>query len=107
MSEPIEITEITETNDRGFHRYGEPLVCDYGNTATVYESSSAEAPHVWLNISSTGQIKPRMGTAALHLNEEQARALIARLNAWLEEIPERWGASDEPALFAHLNCSLK
>lgn len=33
--------------DRGF-KHLDPLVCDYGTQIRVYESSSAEAPHIWL-----------------------------------------------------------
>lgn len=86
--------EITETSNRGFHQYGEPFLCTYGTRLRVYESSSAEAPHVWLNMKADLRVlrDEGRGEATAHLNEEQARALVARLQAWLDEIPERWGA---------------
>lgn len=83
--------EITE-NQRGFHQYGEPVVCTYGSTIRVYESSAAMGPHVWLNVKCDGvslHDQPE-GEGTAHLNEEQARELIARLQAWVDEIPERW-----------------
>lgn len=81
-----------EVTERGFHRYGNPITCTYGSTIKVYESSSAEGPHCWLRV----QVDPRVltrqeyGEGTAHLNEEQARALIARLQFWLDEIPTRW-----------------
>jgi hypothetical protein len=80
--------ERIERGDRGFLGYGSPLTCSYGTSIEVYESSSAEGPHAWL--------KMRQGDrseAFAHLSEEQARALVARLSAWLEDIPQRWGAA--------------
>lgn len=88
-----EIT-ITEIGDRGFHQYGEPFLCTYRSRVRVYESSSASGPHVWLNV----ECDPRVlrdqpsGEGTAHLNEDQARLLVAMLQAWLDEIPERWGA---------------
>lgn len=87
-----------EENVRGFHIYGEPVICTYGTAVRVYESSSAEGPHVWLNVT----VDPRRlkdqpsGEGTAHLNEQQARDVVARLLAWLDEIPSRWGAA-EPA----------
>jgi len=84
---------ITETA-RGFHNYGRPVKCSYGCTATVRESSSAEGPHVWIFVDETtslGLTKHDPGKASLHLNEKQARALIDRLQTWVDEIPSRWG----------------
>ena len=83
--------EITETT-RGFHLYGEPFECSYGTQVRVYESSAAMAPHVWLAL----KVRPDMeqahtvGEASAHLNRTQAIALVARLTAWLDEIPSRW-----------------
>lgn len=80
--------------DRGFHTYGEaPLRCTYGTSIRVYESSSAEGPHVWLLAQQDSAIlkSGNAGEAHAHLNEEQARELVARVQAWLDEIPERWG----------------
>lgn len=88
--------QITTTSDRGFHQYGEPFCCTYRTRLRVYESSSAEAPHVWLHMQSDLTVlrDEQRGEATAHLNEEQARALIARLQSWLDEIPARWGAND-------------
>lgn len=80
------------TNIRGFHIYGEPVVCTYGSEVSVYESSAADGPHVWLKVKCDGEILHHQpeGEGVSHLNEEQARAVIARLQAWVDEIPERW-----------------
>lgn len=88
--------DITE-NARGFHVYGEPVICTYGSTIRVYESSAASGPHVWLNVLCDGNILRHQpsGEGTAHLNEEQARALVARLQAWLDEIPSRWEANRE------------
>jgi hypothetical protein len=88
---------IVKRGDRGFHGYGEPFRDSYGAELNVYESSSAEGPHVWLKVACDPMVlrdqPPGVGTA--HLNEEQARALIARLQTWLDEIPSRWGEEVE------------
>ena len=84
--------EITERSDRGFHQYGSAVVDSYRGEVSVFESSSAEGPHVWLSVTdATWNKRPTPGQASAHLNEEQARAVIARLQAWLGEIHERWG----------------
>lgn len=92
---PAPLVPILERGDRGFHGYGEPFTDSYGAEIEVYESSSAEAPHVWLNIvGPTGDGRSNAsnppGTATAHLSEDEARALIARLQTWLDEIPTRW-----------------
>ncbi|NKR75829.1 hypothetical protein GS492_25135 [Rhodococcus hoagii] len=77
------------TTPRGFHVYGDDVVTTYGHKVSVYESSAAESPHVWLAVE-PGE------TASLghaHLNEEQARAVVARLQAWLDAIPARWNVA--------------
>lgn len=84
--------EIAKTN-RGFHIYGEPVVCTYGSEIRVYESSAATGPRVWLSVKCDGislHDQPE-GEGTAHLDENQARALIARLQAWVDEIPSRWG----------------
>ncbi len=90
---------ILTRGDRGLHGYGPPMRCSYGSVIEVYESSSAEGPHVWLKVDASGWLTRErshrnpgdfaVGTA--HLNEEQARALIDSLQTWLDEIPARWG----------------
>jgi hypothetical protein len=87
MSEPV---KIIDRGDRGFHGYGEPFKCTYGTEVEVYESSAAINPHVWLKLTQGGSLHFEDGEGVAHLDEEQARALIARLQAWLDEIPSRW-----------------
>lgn len=84
---------IFKRGDRGFHGYGTPLKCTYGTTMKVYESSSAEGPHVWLNVEVNHAVLSRHqpGEASAHLNKKQAQALINRLQTWIDEIPSRWG----------------
>lgn len=93
-SERVEVTE----NCRGFHIYGDTVVCTYGTRVRVYESSSASGPHVWLNLLCDPEMltKQAAGEGTAHLNEEQARALVARLQAWIDEIPTRWNQTQEP-----------
>ena len=94
-SERIEITETS----RGFHIYGEPVVCTYGSEIRVYESSAGDVPHVWLSVKCDGvslHDQPE-GEGAAHLNENQARSLIARLQAWVDEIPSRWESPNASA----------
>lgn len=82
---------IYKRGDRGFHGYGREFNDAYGSRINVYESSSAESPHVWVNVNN-GQWKRDPGfDASAHLNPAQAKALIARLQTWLDEIPKRWG----------------
>jgi len=93
------MTEIDITvNERGFHGYGNPVETTYGHVVRVYESSAASGPHCWLDIAKhfdlgNGDIPRERATA--HLNEEQARAIAARLLAWADEIPSRWELSTE------------
>lgn len=81
-------------NARGFHRYGEPVETSYGHKVSVYESSAANGPHVWLNVSKDfnrgpGDL-PECDVAA-HLSLDQAIAIRDRLTAFIDEVPERWG----------------
>jgi hypothetical protein len=85
--------EIYERGDRGFHGYGEPFKDGYGTVLDVYESSSAEGPHVWLKVDGRAWDHAAGPIGTAHLNEEQARALVARLQTWLHEIPSRWGGT--------------
>lgn len=84
--------KITKTQ-RGFHKYGSAVRCTYGTTIRVYESSAASGPHVWLNlVVDPNQLKDQpSGEGTAHLNKRQARAVVARLQAWIDEIPSRWG----------------
>lgn len=88
---------IFKRGDRGFHGYGKPFKDSYGGELAVYESSSAEGPHVWLKIDApwnkTGHLgapMPDHHSATAHLNAKQALELIRRLQTWMDEIPKRW-----------------
>lgn len=84
---------ILKRGDRGFHGYGKPMTDSYGSVLEVYESSSAEGPHVWLSVDSSSwenDQRAKRGSGTAHLNAAQARDLIARLQTWLDEIPKRW-----------------
>lgn len=84
---------IYKRGDRGFHGYGKPVFCTYNTRIEVYESSAASGPHVWLNlrVDPTSLRDQPSGEGTAHLNESQTRALVARLQTWLDEIPRRWG----------------
>lgn len=84
LATPSPAVEVTET-PRGFHVYGDPVTNERGHTVQVHESSNAMGPHVWLGVESATE---RMD---IELDEDGARALVARLQTWLDEIPTRWG----------------
>ncbi len=86
------MARIYKRGDRGFHGYGKPMRCTYRTEIEVYESSSASGPHVWLNVKCDPAVlsKQEPGEGTAHLNEKQARALIDRLQTWVDEIPKRW-----------------
>lgn len=86
--------EITTRSDRGFHQYGEPVKTSYGDMIEVYESSSAEGPHVWLGVDGTksGITTQQACDHVAHLSLEQAIAIRDRLTAFIDEVPARWGA---------------
>jgi hypothetical protein len=65
MSDHLRVT----TSDRGFTSLP-PILDEYGGTATVYESSAASAPHIWLNVKGSGR---------LHLTVESAQQLAEQL----------------------------
>lgn len=70
-------------SDRGFIDL-EPITCSYGSKVRVYESSSAESPHIWLNIKVDPEIlhgQPE-GEGTAHLTLSQARALRDQLH-WM------------------------
>ena len=92
-------SKIVVRSDRGFHGYGEkPLLCTYRTTIEVYESSAASGPHVWLKLTCDPRVLSQQpyGEGTAHLNEEQTRELIERLQTWLDEIPSRWEQPEEP-----------
>lgn len=84
-------------SERGLYTYGaDPLNCTYNTRIRVYESSSAEGPHVWLALNQDSErFKSAMaGEAHAHLNEQQARELIARLQTFVDDIPNRWSGHE-------------
>lgn len=73
-----------EVTERGFKRY-KPVATDYGHEIFVYESSAASGPRVWLSIEPTER-STELGVSPqgpAHLTPEQARVLIATLQAAL------------------------
>lgn len=95
-SEETSKIERIVRGDRGFIGYGEPVLCTYQTKIEVYESSSAEGPHVWLALRQDSRVlrEAAAGEAHAHLSADQARQVIARLQAFLDDIPERWGQED-------------
>lgn len=89
----VRITKRGGRKGRGFHQYGQAFADTYGSFVDVYESSSAEGPHVWLKVVDR---RTQMGGHA-HLTPTQARKVIARLQAWLDEIPSPLGPMTPPA----------
>lgn len=76
------MAEITVRGDRGFHGYTK-FKDTYGAEVKVYQSSAAMYDAVWVSAIGGG-VKGNDGVA--HLNEAQARELIAALQLWLEDI---------------------
>jgi hypothetical protein len=69
---------------RGLVRYGPPLHCTYGTEITVQTSSAAMGRHAWLRLEQDASCL-KSGNASAHLNEQQVRELIRRLQTWLED----------------------
>jgi len=85
-NEPI-VGTPKPSSDRGFLAYaGGPIPTEYGHTIRVQESSAASGPHVWLFIG----YSPRVDTCDPHLNLDQALALRAALDQFIEGVPDRW-----------------
>ncbi len=74
-------------SDRGFIGY-DSFKDSYGAEVKIQESSAASGPHCWIFVEGGG-IDDNKGSA--HLDEAQARIVRDALDAWLGEIPERWG----------------
>lgn len=81
-----------ETSERGFKHYV-PTSTAYGHEVSVYESSAASAPHLWLKIEQTPETAQRFGMkpeeATAHLSVEQAIEVIAKLSAALAQHYQR------------------
>jgi hypothetical protein len=83
---------VATTTDRGFKHY-EDVTTDRGEMVKVYESSSAEGPHLWLQVTGEAHLEgPRCdavgipfgvapASCAAHLTLDQARAVRDRLDA--------------------------
>lgn len=106
-----EISTEPTYSDRGFARW-EPVDSTYGAKTSVYESSAAEAPHLWVSIDGeahvSGEVRPFAsaaanglvrGTAAgsihAHLTMDQARELHRRLGAAIEHSETRFGGAPD------------
>jgi hypothetical protein len=83
-----------EASDRGL-RYYTPVELDRGSLVSVYESSAAASPHLWLNLD--GQ--------TAHMTVEQAEALCTTLGLAIEQHyqtrehdPTAWKAGDPCAM---------
>lgn len=87
MTEHPTVGEPSPSNDRGFLAYaGGPIETSYGHTIRVQESSAASGPHVWLFIGDS----PQVPSHDPHLDLEQAVALRAALDQFIDGVPERW-----------------
>lgn len=84
-----ERTDVTVT-DRGFQHMA-PVPGTYGGEVKVYESSSAMAPHIWLNVWSYADVNNRTGReeATVHLTLEDADLLRDRLGHLIENHYQR------------------
>lgn len=84
---------MAELSARGFEQYG-AVETDYGHAVRVYESSTADGPHVWINTVQTEEsakahgLKPEQSTA--HLDLVQAIAVRNLLDEFIDNVPQRW-----------------
>lgn len=88
------MTEINENfSDRGFIHL-EEIATDYGAIVRIYESSSAEAPKLWM---AAEQPPPRYSGALeaasvhVHMTIEQAERIRDNLTHMIQRTKERWG----------------
>lgn len=73
----------TTTSDRGFDAYP-PIPSEYGGEVSVYESSAASGPHIWLRAREAMRGQPEV-EAALHLTAENAWRLSEQLRALVRD----------------------
>ncbi len=83
------------TSDRGLKHY-KPIEDTYGATVSVYESSAASAPHIWVSIDGKCHLSSSptthvgvshgiaSGAAFAHLTLEDAEALREALGAAIQ-----------------------
>ena len=74
-------------SERGFAQY-EPMVCSYGTTVRLAESSAAFVDRVWLfldGLTGPGQANHSSapGESSAHLTYENAVQLRDQLSAWI------------------------
>jgi hypothetical protein len=80
MTAPAEHLTV-ETGDRGFARLP-AIPGTYGGEATVYESSAALEPRIWLNVEVPADLSNPTGPtveATLHLDAEEAWKLADQI----------------------------
>jgi hypothetical protein len=73
----------TTTSDRGFDSLP-PIPSEYGGGVSVYESSAALGPHVWLRATEAMHGRPEV-EATLHLTAENAWRLADQLRALVRD----------------------
>ncbi|WP_328856883.1 hypothetical protein OG579_16945 [Williamsia herbipolensis] len=83
----------TYVSERGFELYGSPVATTYGDVVSVYESSAASGPHIWLRTQRPGDADNDEVTQAAHMSVEQATAIRDRLTLAINRAGERWAAS--------------
>jgi hypothetical protein len=84
------------TNDRGFFGYG-IVECTRGTKISVYESSAATGPHVWMALENPGTgpgLESFKGRVVSHLTLEQAKQVIAMLQGFVDDVPTRWDLTE-------------
>jgi hypothetical protein len=70
-----------QTSDRGFTS-GDEIPSEYGGHVRAYESSAAEAPHIWVMATAPADLnRPdgEMVEAPLHLTVDNARKLAEQI----------------------------
>ena len=86
--------EDIPVSNRGFYQHLDDFPTDYGALVSVYESSSAEGPKVWLSINQPPPAHPgalEEARAVAHMTREQAIVVRDALTEWIDVVPERWG----------------
>lgn len=87
-------------SDRGFKQY-EPVRTAYGHDVTVYESSAASSPHLWLRIEESDEshrmgMHEEAGNMGAHLTLEQAAEIRDQLDAAIKNHYQSDGEPWEP-----------
>lgn len=74
------------TTDRGLGHLP-PIPSEYGGNIRVYESSAADGPHLWVNVTAPVSLNdpdgPRVA-APMHLTADNARRLAEQLLALVD-----------------------